>query len=459
MKLPDSPQILPFLQLIQWIARPLNYLDTCARHYGDPFTAKISGFPPYVLFSNPQAIQEIFTANPNLFESGSRNELFRPMLGEYSLLLLDGNQHQRQRRLLAPSFHGEQMRAFGQVICNITEQAFSQWMIGESFSILASMQEISLRVILQALFGLNEGERFQQLRQLLSSLLDFVGSPFGCSFFSIPLLQKDLGAWSLWGRFLRQKQQVDELIYAEICDRRQQVNLSHADILTLLMSAQDETGQPMTDVELRDEIMTLLVAGHETTATALAWAFYWIHYLPEVLNKLLQELDTLALSLDPSKITQLPYLTAVCQETLRIYPPVLVAFPRILKSPLQVMSYQFNSGTVLAPCIYLTHRRQELYSKPERFMPERFLERQFSPYEYLPFGGGNRRCIGMAFAQFEMKLVIATVLSRLQLAITDKHPIRPIRRGLTVAPSGGMQMIVTDRQRNEINVKSWYSNS
>jgi cytochrome P450 len=448
MKLPDGPLTPPFLQLIQWLTRPLKYLDACAQRYGDPFTAQVSGFPPYVIFSNPQAIQEIFTAAPSQFESGSGNASFRPLLGEHSLLLLNGDRHQRQRRLLTPPFHGERMRAYGKLICGVTEQVMSQWMIDQPFPVRLSMQEISLRVILRAVFGIDEGERFQQLRQLLSSLLDSVSSPLSSSLFSLRALQQDLGPWSPWGRFLRQKQLLDRLIYAELQERRAQPNSNREDILSLMMSARDETGQAMADVELRDQLMTLLVAGHETTATALAWALYWIHHLPEVHQRLLQELDTLNDNSDPSEISRLPYLTAVCSETLRIYPPVLFAFPRIVKSPLQLMGYQFDTGTVLAPCIYLTHHREELYPEAKRFKPERFLERQFSPYEYLPFGGSNRRCIGMAFAQFEMKLVLATVLSHLQLATADKRPIRPVRRGVTVATSGGMRIVVTSQRQN-----------
>jgi unspecific monooxygenase len=197
--------------------------------------------------------------------------------------------------------------------------------------------------------------------------------------------------------------------------------------------------------------MTLLIAGHETTATALTWALYWIHRLPDVKEKLLGELDSLGDEPDKSAIARLPYLNAVCSETLRIYPIAILAFPRIVKSLLQVMGYEFEPGTMLAPCIYLTHRREDLYPEAEQFKPERFLERQFSPYEYLPFGGGNRRCIGAAFALFEMKLALASILSRFELALADNRPVHPVRRGLTMAPAGGVRMIVTglrqDKQR------------
>ncbi len=401
-KLPDGPQTLPLLQLIQWIARPLEYMDSCANRYGDCFTVKLGSFPPIVFLSNSQAIENIFNANPNQFNVGSANAILRRTLGDNSLIMLDGDRHQRQRQLLMPPFHGERMRTYGQLVSQITEQVTSQWTEGLAFTVRPAMQEISLQVILQAVFGLNQGQRCQQLKQLLNSFLDFTTSGLGSTMAFFPALQRDLGAWSPGGRFVRQKQQIDQLLYAEIHERREQPDPSRSDILSLLMAARDEAGQAMTDEELRDELMTLLIAGHETTATALTWALYWIHRLPEVKQKLLGELDSLGDEPDKSAIARLPYLNAVCSETLRIYPIAILAFPRIVKSPLQVMGYEFEPGTMLAPCIYLTHRREDLYPQAEQFKPERFLERQFSPYEYLPFGGGNRRCIGAAFALFEL---------------------------------------------------------
>ena len=447
MKLPNGPQTPQFIRTLKLVARPLDYLETYAQRYGDAFTVGTKQ-SPFVYLSNPKAIQEIFTADPQLFDSGRGNRILRFLLGDQSLVLLDGDRHQRQRRLLMPPFHGDRMRAYSQLICDITKQVTSQWTIGESFKVRSFMQEITLRVILQAVFGLHEGPRFQQLRQLLSSLLDSIGSPLSSSLLFFRSLQRDWGPLSPWGRFLRQKQQIDQLIYDEIRERREQGDLSGGDILTLLMSARDEAGKPLTDEELRDELMTLLVAGHETTASSLTWALYWVHHLPEVQDKLLHELHTLGDDTDPSLIARLPYLTAVCQETLRIYPITLTTFMRVLKSPLELMGYEFEAGTALVPCVYLTHQREDLYPEPKRFKPERFLERQFSPYEYFPFGGGNRRCIGMALAQLEMKLVLATIVSRFQLALVDSRPVKPVRRGLTVAAPAGLRMVaISKRQR------------
>jgi cytochrome P450 len=428
--------------------RPLDVLEERAQQYGDTFALGRDTSTPLVYFSNPKAIQQILTTDSEMFEIGGGNSVLKFLVGENSLILLDGTKHQRQRRLLMPPFHGERMRAYGKLICDITEEVMIQWKIGEPFYVRSSMQEISLRVILSAVFGLDQGQRFDQLRELLSSLLDVIGSPLTSSFLFFPSLQKDLGAWSPWGRFLRRRQQIDQLLYAEIQQRREQADLSGDDILSLLLSARDEAGQPMTDEELRDELLTLLFAGHETTASALAWALYWVDHLPEVRDRLLSELDTLPADADPTAIARLPYLNAVCQETLRIYPIAINPFPRTLKVPMELMGYQFEPGTTLLISVYLTHHREDIYPEPKQFKPERFLERQFSPYEYLPFGGGNRLCIGMAFAQYEMKLVLATILSRYNLTLADNRPVKPTRRGFTVAPPGTMRMVVTNQRQN-----------
>ncbi len=441
--LPNGPSTPRLLRMFKLITRPLDYLEAYAQRYGDTFRIGGKNSPGIVYFSHPQALQEIFTADPELFEIGRGNRVLRFLLGEHSLILQDGERHQRQRRLLTPPFHGDRMRAYGELICDITKQVTQQWRIGESFAVRPYLQEITLRVILQAVFGLSDGSRYQQLRRLISSMLESISSPLTSSVLFFPVLQQDWGSLSPWGRYLRQKQQVDQLIYEEIRERREKGDFSGSDILTLMMSTRDEAGQSMTDDELHDELITLLVAGHETTASALTWALYWVHHLPDVHDKLLHELNSLGDDTNPSEIAKLPYLTAVCQETLRIYPIVISGFFRVLKAPFQVMGYQLEPGTALIPSIYLTHHREDIYPEPKRFRPERFLERQFSQYEYLPFGGGNRRCLGMAFAQFEMKLVLGTIVSQFELALADRRPVKPVRRGFTVAPPSNMRMVVT----------------
>lgn len=443
MKLPSGSKSPYWLQLIQWIADPVRFMEAAAQRYGEIFTtplSKNSGSLVYV--SNPQAIKQILTKDTKQFNApGELNEILKPLLGNQSVIMLDGDRHQRQRQLLMPPFHGERMRAYGQLICEITEKVMS-FPLGKPFLARAAMQDISLQVMLQAVFGLYEGERYQQLKQLIASMLELFKSPLTSSFLFFRSLQRDLGPWSPWGYFSRQQQQIDELLYTEISERREQPDPERRDILTLLMSARDEAGEPMTDVELRDELLTLLFAGHETTATAMAWSLYWVHHHPEVREKLLKELDTLGDSPEPLSISRLPYLTAVCQETLRIYPVGMLTFPRVVKKPVELSGHQLEPGTVVVGCIYLTHQREDLYPEPKQFKPERFLERQFSPYEFLPFGGGSRRCIGEALALFEMKLVLATILSRYQLALADKRPVRPQRRGVTLAPAGGVKMVM-----------------
>jgi cytochrome P450 len=436
--------------MLQWIARPMALMEACTRAYGDIFTLQIGkDFAPVVFVSNPQALEEILSDSQHFDAPGEFNEILQPFLGKHSVISLSGARHQRQRQLLMPPFHGERMRTYGQLIGEVTEQVMTQWSSEQPFCVRSSTQAIALRVILKTVFGLDEGSRGQQLEQFLSALLEETSSPYSAAMLYLPALQRDLGPLTPWGKFLRRKQQTDKLLYEEIQERREHFDSSRTDILSLLMAARDEAGQPMTDVELRDELMTLLVAGHETTATALAWALYWIHKLPSVREKLIQELDSLGDDPDPSAIFRLPYLNAVCCETLRIYPVAMLTFPRMVKVPVSLMGYDFEPGTVVIGSIYLTHRREDLYPEPEQFKPERFLERQFSAYEYLPFGAGARRCIGLAFAQFEMKVVLAKILSRFELALADNREVRPTRRGLVTAPSGSIRLVVTGERQDK----------
>lgn len=442
--LPDGPQMPRWLRMIKFISQPVKYLDDFAKISGDTFTIRSSrGDNHLIYFSQPQALEQIFTADSSHFEVGRGNIGLKFLLGDRSFMLSDGDRHQRQRQLLAPPFHGERMRAYGQEIRKITRQVSNEWQIGKPFNIRESMQEITLRVILRVVFGLNEGQLFEELRRSLSDLLDFITSPIMSSAFFFRFMQKDFGPWSPWGWILQQRQKIDQLIYALLRERRAESDQNRQDILSLMMAARYDDGQGMSDEELHDELMTLLVAGHETTASALTWAFYWIDHLPEVREKLLQELNTIGVNPDLSSIAKLPYLTAVCQETLRIYPIVMNAFVRIVKTPIKIMGYELPEGTAIVPSIYLAHHREEVYPQSKQFKPERFLQRQYSPYEYLPFGGGNRRCIGMAFAQYEMKIVLATILSDFQLSLVNKRPVRPVRRGLTLAAPAGMQMVAT----------------
>ncbi len=426
-------------------------MESCAKTYPDIFSAGVIGFGNHLVFVNhPQAIQEILTNDRKLFSApGELNQILAPAVGNYSIFMLDGDRHRRRRQLLMPPFHGDRMRVYGQLIRQLTEEIFSQLPIGQPFSTRHVMQSISLQVILEAVFGLGEGERLQQLKQLMSSMADLFRSPLSSSVLFFNFLQKDLGAWSPWGRFVRNQNQADQLIYAEIADRRANPDSDRVDILSLLMSARDEAGQPMSDQELRDELVTLLIAGHETTATAMSWAMYWAHRLPAVREKLLQELDTLGDISDPTGIFRLPYLTAFCNETLRIHPVGMLTFPRVAQETVDLLGHWLEPGTPVVGCIYLLHQREDIYPEPKQFRPERFLERQFSPYQFMPFGGGARRCIGEALAMFEMKLVLATLLSSYEFSLADSQPEVPRRRGVTLAPKNGVKLVIKGQRTRQ----------
>ncbi|MBW4645421.1 MAG: cytochrome P450 [Goleter apudmare HA4340-LM2] len=466
MQLPNLLQTPSFFQKLQWVADPVGYMEKAVQQHPDIFTASVIGFGNSMVFVNhPQSIQEILTndtsgsalrAGRKKFAApGKQNKILEPLLGSYSIIMLDGDRHRRRRQLVMPSFHGDRMRAYGELICELTEQVLNQFPENQTFSARGAMQEISLQVIIQSVFGLYEGERCKKLKHLLASMMDLFRSPLSSSFLFFPFLQKDLGPWSPWGKFVRDRQQIDQLLLAEIAERREQPDPNRIDILSLLMSATDEAGNPMTDQELRDELMTLLFAGHETTATAMAWGLYWMHKKPEVREKLLQELDNLGDAPDPMSIFRLPYLTAFCNETLRIYPVAMLTFPRIVQEPVELLGHALEPGTIIVGCMYLVHHREDLYPNSQEFQPERFLERQFSPYEFMPFGGGARRCLGEALALFEMKLVLATILSRYELALADHQPEIPRRRGVTLAPARGVKMVVTgkrSRQESELSL-------
>lgn len=447
MLLPNRLHTPSFIQKFQWIFDPLQYLKNTAKKYPDIFTADIVGFEcPVVFVNHPKVIQEVFTNDRKKFAAlGEANKIFQPLVGNTSIIMLDGDRHKKRRQLLMPPLHGERMRAYSSLICDLTKKVFNQLPLNRSFSARNVLQEISLLVILEAVFGLNEGERYCELKRLLALLMDVFNSPFTSSFLLLPFLQKNLGRWSPWGRFLHQQQQIDRLLYAEIAERRENPDPNRIDILSLLMSAKDEAGNSMTDQELRDELITLLLAGYETTATAMAWALYWIHYKPEIREKLLQELHTLGDYPDPMNIFRLPYLTNVINETLRIYPILMATFPRVVQEPVELLGHPIETGTVIVGGIYLTHRRESLYPDPEDFQPERFLEQQFSPYEYMPFGAGARRCLGEALAVFEMKLVLATILSDYQLELESSQPEKAQRRGATIAPGNGVKMVIKGR--------------
>jgi len=423
--------------------------NRAAQKYPDIFTAKVIGFGNSIVFVNePQAIQQMLTNDRKQFSApGELNSLLKPVLGNTSVMMLDGDRHRKRRQLVMPAFHGSRMQNYGQLIFDLTTKVFDNLTVkasaSKTFLAREVMQDISLQVILQSVFGLYEGDRCQQLKKLMNQMTELFTSPLTSGLLFFPSLQKDLGAWSPWGNFVRQREQIDKLIFLEIAERRANHDPNRTDILSMLLCSVDEEGNGMTDGELRDELLALLLAGHETTATAMSWALYWIHYLPEVKEKLLQELKQVSDPTDFMSIFRLPYLTAVCNEALRIHPVAMLTFPRVVEEPVELLGYKLEPNTVVIGCIYLLQHREDLYPDAEKFRPERFLERQFSPYEFMPFGGGVRRCIGEALAQFEMKIVLATIISRYNLELCDRKAVKPQRRGVTLAPAGGIKMSFT----------------
>ena len=444
------PVALPKLkQLTNWIARPYDYLDECAKTYGDTFTMHLFGFEPLVFLSDPQAVKEIFSADAKCFEAGRSQELLRPVVGDNSLLLLDGERHQRDRKLLMPPFHGAKVKAYADTIREITHEISSSWQPNQQILASEVMPEITLEVILQTVFGLREGDRYQQLKALLVRWLDLTGSPLSSSMLFFRWFQQDWGGWSPWGKVVRLKRQVYDLLQAEIDDRRAQIadngdakSGSGDDVLGLMLLARDEDGQPMQDIELKDELVTMLFAGHETTAIALTWAMYWIHHLPEVKAKLMAELEELGEGADSMAIASLPYLSAVASETLRIYPIAPIAAPRIATEEVTINGHTFPPNTYLAPSIYSVHHRPDLYPHPKEFRPERVLGRQFSSSEFIPFGGGARRCLGYALAKLEINLVLATLLTQHTFKLANDEPVTPRRRGVVLATSNGVPLVI-----------------
>ena len=437
---------IPLLQQIQWVTDPVGYMETAAQKYPDIFTAEIIGFGNSIVFVNePQAIQQILTNDRKQFSApGKLNELLKPILGNSSVIMLDGDRHKKRRQLVMPAFHGSRMQNYGQLIFDLTTKVFDSLLVNklanQTFLAREAMQDISLQVILQSVFGLYDGDRCQQLKMLMTKMTQLFASPLTSALLFFPSLQKDMGVWSPWGNFIHQRKQIDKLIYLEIAERRANPDSSRTDILSMLLAASDEEGQSLSDAELRDELLALLLAGHETTATAMSWALYWIHRLPDVKQKLLKELESISDRTDFMSMFRLPYLTAVCNEALRIHPVAMLTFPRVVEEPTELLGHKLELKTIVIGCIYLLHHREDLYPNSQQFNPDRFLERSFSPYEFMPFGGGVRRCVGEALAQFEMKIVLATILSRYSLELCDRAPVKPQRRGVTLAPTGGIKM-------------------
>jgi cytochrome P450/predicted unusual protein kinase regulating ubiquinone biosynthesis (AarF/ABC1/UbiB family) len=439
--LPPGPDAPPLLQALRWVQWPLPFMDECARRFGEAFTVRMPAAPPIVFFAHPDAIRTIFTGDEEYLRAGEANYRLEPILGRHSLLLLDGQTHLRERRLLQPPFHGDRMAAYGPVMRDIAARAVDTWPLGRPFPLHPEMQGVTLDVILRTVFGLDEGPAKRELRAAMIDLLNLGSNP--------QMLLAASGSngnrAGAAGRLFGARERVDGLLFAEIAARRQADVSGRSDILSLLVQASYEDGRPLEDQALRDELMTMLLAGHETTATALAWAVSHVLAHADVRARLVAELSGVGPGpLDPQRVTRLEYLDAVCRETLRLTPIVPIVGRRLTR-PMTIGGIDLPAGVVASPCIYLAHRRPERWPEPDRFRPERFLETKPTPYEFLPFGGGVRRCLGMAFALYEMKIVLAELLARVELHAAPGYQVRVVRRSVTLAPSEGMPVVVERR--------------
>ncbi len=441
---PGKPPGARLLRQLKWILDPVNYLESTKAKLPDFFEEDTFGFGAgsVIIASHPEALQFILSRDRTLFHApGEHNRLLTPLIGDASAIMLSGDRHKERRQLIAPAFHGERLDVYGQLICQITDAIVAELDQGERFAARTLTQKISLQIISSVVFGLTDSDRSQEIMRLLTDTVDVFGSPSSALMLFFSGLQVDLGAWSPWGQFVRRRQQLDDLIYAEIRDRQSNLDDSRKDILSMLMAARTEDGEALGEIELRDELMALLMAGHETTATAISWAMYWTHKQPEVKANLLAELDALGPAATPGEIAALPYLTAVCKETLRRSPVAMFTFPRVAKTEVEILGRTFAPETIFLGCIFLTHQREDLYPNHTAFLPERFLTRKYSPYEFIAFGNGARRCVGEALASYEMKLVVATLLSRYRFSLASEQPEISKRRGITLAPAKGVPMI------------------
>jgi cytochrome P450 len=434
---------LPALAQGLWFAlRPVEYFERCRQRYGDPFTARLPSTPPVVLFSDPTAIREIFTADDDDLHAGEATVVLEPILGPHSILLLDGDRHLRERRLMMPPFHGDRMRAYADVMREVTERAIAAWPMGQPFPLMRETQAITLDIIVRTVFGVSDGAAMSALRDRLRRFVAQAVNPL----YLWPVLQLDLGPLSPWGRFVRLRREIDALLDAEIATRRSAGSSQRDDVLSLLVSARDEQGAPMGDAEVRDELMTLLLAGHETTASSLAWTVHRLLSEPGVHEQARAEVAAVIGpgGVTPETVAQLEYLDAVVKETMRLN-PVIPDVLRIVKRPMRIGGVDLPAGVGAAPNIYAAHHRPDTWPEPYRFRPERFLGTRSNPYEFFPFGGGSRRCLGQAFALFEMKVVLATLLARTELRLAPGYTLRVVRRNITWAPSEGMPVVVTRR--------------
>jgi len=444
---PPGPRTPGWWQSIRFALWPYASVAMGARRWGERYTVPAFGQPgKMVIFTDPEGIKDIFTADGDDLRSGEAvAPILGPILGAHSILLLDGERHQRERRLMSPPFHGERMHVYGRLMREIADRVIERWPVGRPFPIHREMQSITLDVILRAVFGVDEGAAFTRVREQVERFVAQANGP-SAPFIALKPFQIDLGRWTPWGRFVRNRAAIRAVLLDEIARRRAEGTAGRSDILSLLVDARDEQGAPMSDAELLDEMFTLLMAGQETTATSLAWVFYHLLRHPDALARLRAELGRVVGSgpVEAQHLPQLEYLDAVTKESARLT-PVATNVMRRLHAPARIGGLDLPAGVSVSASIYATHHRPDLWPDPERFLPERFLGTRPSPNTFFPFGGGVRRCLGAAFATYQLKIVLAEVLSRVDLRIAPGYRMRPVLRAITVAPSRGVLVVVERR--------------
>src|SRR4051794_2975903 len=399
--LPPGPDWSLLRSVRTWWRRPLQTLEECQARYGDMFSYRLPYEGRWVFVSDPETVKQVFTGDPRLLHAGEANIVLLPVLGEHSVLLLDEPAHMKERKLMLPPFHGKRMHAYGELMAEVAAEEIDRWPTDRPVRMRPRMQAVTLEIILRAVFGVSEGERLESLRDELRRTLNLLADPRRAAFLVL------LGPKRIrrFPPFRRMIEAVDRQLYPLIEARRAAPDLAERDdILSLLLQARHEDGRPMSDRELRDELMTLLVAGHEPTATGLSWAIELLARHPAALDRL----ETEVAAGDDT------YLDAVIKETLRLR-PVIALVLRKLVEPMEIGGRLLPAGLSVAPSIYLVHRRPAVYPEPERFRPERFLDGPAGTYTWIPFGGGVRRCLGASFAEFEMAVVLRELVARRRL--------------------------------------------
>ena len=432
MPLASPPAIrLPrTLQTARFLVRPVAFFEHYRRQLGPTFAARLLGPGDVVFISDSESVKRLFGADRVNTIAPGRNIVLRPLLGAHSLLLQEGEEHLRRRKLMLPPFHGERMRAYETAIAEVTEAESAAWPQGSAFPLHPSMQAITLEVILRAVFGVTDTARRDALTESLVGILAESASPAAAG-----LIVPGVRRLPRYRDFVRTLERTDELLAQEIAERRADPELEQReDILSMLVAARFDDGSRMSDAELRDQLMTLLLAGHETTATGLAWTFDLLLHRPDALARLVAELDAGGSE----------YMEAVIEEALRVR-PVVPMTGRLLHEPATLGGYELDRGTVILVAIYMAHTDPALYSEPHAFRPERFLDADPATYSWIPFGGGTRRCIGAAFAQMEMRVVLRTILERFELRPASAELERPARRNVTLSPRDGTRVIATAR--------------